>query len=349
MKQTSDELAEKEAFERFVQASPAVLYRLRFQPDARTPPFMQQAGWPADMGGSFTLDYISEQVRDFLGDSPESLLGYPNWWAERIHPDDCKRTLKGYAKLFAEGEVVHEYRLQRSDGDYVWLEVSARMYRDASGLPVEIVGAWIDVSERKEFERERDILVTYPQLNPEPVMRADASGHILHANPAALALFPDTLENEGIRRIPGLEQLDAADCIAHNVELSVTGQVGDRHYQWLVRGLADLGFLHIYGADITERVLAEQRVAASEARYRRLVELSSVCIHEIDLQGKLLSMNAAGLRMNCVSAEANVLGRPYLNGVASDERAAIALLLEQAMQGKPSEFEFHGAGAMSGK
>ncbi|MDX8405970.1 MAG: PAS domain S-box protein, partial [Mariprofundus sp.] len=46
---------------------------------------------------------------------------------------------------------------------------------------------------------------------------------------------------------------------------------------------------------------------------------------------------------------ANVLGRPYLNGVASDERAAIALLLEQAMQGKPSEFEFHGAGAMSGK
>ncbi|MDQ6965985.1 MAG: PAS domain S-box protein, partial [Mariprofundaceae bacterium] len=98
-----------------------------------------------------------------------------------------------------------------------------------------------------------------------------------------------------------------------------------------------------------ERSVVAQRMAASEARYRRLVELSSVCIHEIDLQGKLLSMNAAGLRMNCVSAEADVLGRPYLNGVASDERAAIALLLEQAMQGKPSEFEFHGAGAMSDK
>jgi len=244
LQESNLKLREKIAFEQFVQDSPVVIYRMHFCPEAKTPGFMLQTDWPADLGGSFMLDYVSNQVEAVLGEKPQSLLGYPNWWAERIHPDDRKRALEGYGRLFARGQVVHEYRMRHNDGHYVWLEVSARMHRDAAGMPTEITGAWMNVSE----------------------------------------------------------------C-----------------------------------------VLAEQRVQEGELRYRRLVEASPVCIHEIDLQGRILSMNSAGLRMNCVSADGDVIGRPYLNGVCEAERAAIARLLEQAMQGQGSDFEFHGAGAMSAK
>ena len=47
--------------------------------------------------------------------------------------------------------------------------------------------------------------------------------------------------------------------------------------------------------DVTERKKTEEALRDSEKRFRALVESAPICIHEIDLEGNLTSMNTAGL------------------------------------------------------
>ncbi|MEQ8667147.1 MAG: PAS domain S-box protein [Rhodospirillales bacterium] len=89
-----------------------------------------------------------------------------------------------------------------------------------------------------------------------------------------------------------------------------------------------------------KRQRAESALAESEERYRRLVQASPICIHEIDLDGRLASMNPAGLRMMGVENENEVCGLRYLDVPVAEDRERIATLLEQAKRGTSSEFEF---------
>lgn len=75
-------------------------------------------------------------------------------------------------------------------------------------------------------------------------------------------------------------------------------------------------------------------------RYRVLFEQAPMCIHEIDTDGRLLSMNQAGLDLVGVNDEEQVLGQPYLDFVAPSERNRIQRLMSNAFKGKASEFEF---------
>ncbi len=99
---------------------------------------------------------------------------------------------------------------------------------------------------------------------------------------------------------------------------------------------------------IVEDISASRQAAAileaSEARFRTLVENSPFCIHEVDLEGCLQSMNPAGLQMLGLSSEAEILGRSYFSLVSTEDTPRIAALLQDALHGTPSHFEFSGAG-----
>ncbi|MFT5498912.1 MAG: two-component system cell cycle sensor histidine kinase/response regulator CckA [Kiritimatiellia bacterium] len=81
-------------------------------------------------------------------------------------------------------------------------------------------------------------------------------------------------------------------------------------------------------------------VDLSEERYRLLVEASPYCIHQIDLDGRLTSMNRAGLDMMDVQLECEIQGLVYLDLVSIKDRPRIAPLMASAYEGVPSRFEF---------
>jgi diguanylate cyclase (GGDEF)-like protein/PAS domain S-box-containing protein len=96
--------------------------------------------------------------------------------------------------------------------------------------------------------------------------------------------------------------------------------------------------------DNTDRIQVGATLRQSENRLRSLVSSSPVCILEIDLDGKLVSMNPSGLKMMGVENESEILGLNYLDIPISEDRERVSALMDNAKRGLGSIFEFSAAG-----
>ncbi|MDP2441399.1 PAS domain-containing protein [Rhodoferax sp.] len=100
----------------------------------------------------FDASYISPNVKKFMGFEPEQFTDNPAFWADNIHPDDRQRVLDALPQLFEHGKHQHEYRFRMNDGSYRWMHDELLLVRDESGKPSEIIGYWMDITERKRIE-----------------------------------------------------------------------------------------------------------------------------------------------------------------------------------------------------
>lgn len=91
-----------------------------------------------------------------------------------------------------------------------------------------------------------------------------------------------------------------------------------------------------------KQIKAERALRESEHRYRNLFSTSPVCMYEIDLDGRIISMNPSGLRMMGVGSEAEVHGMNFLEFPIAADKQRISELLNRARQGEGSQFEFCG-------
>jgi diguanylate cyclase (GGDEF)-like protein/PAS domain S-box-containing protein len=98
-------------------------------------------------------------------------------------------------------------------------------------------------------------------------------------------------------------------------------------------------------AALRENEKITRALSESETHHRLLVENSPMCIHEIDLDGRIISMNRAGLHMLGLNEEHEVQGFIYLNAVSETDRERISALLTQAYAGEISHFEFKANGS----
>ncbi|AMV25356.1 Blue-light-activated protein [Gemmata sp. SH-PL17] len=100
------------------------------------------------------ISWISGTVREMLGYEPSEAFER-DWWVGNIHPEDRDRVLaRTQADLFSRGRVSNEYRFRHGDGTYRWTRGEIRLTRDAAGEPVEAVGSWSDITERKLLEEQ---------------------------------------------------------------------------------------------------------------------------------------------------------------------------------------------------
>ncbi|MEK7755319.1 MAG: PAS domain S-box protein [Acidobacteriota bacterium] len=119
----------------------------------------------------------------------------------------------------------------------------------------------------------------------------------------------------------------------HDLVYEWTNENGDRRWS-SVSGKPVFGedgqFLGYRGTghDITERVCAERALRASEERYRDLIENSHdlICTH--DLEGKLLSVNEAAVRLTGYPRDA-LLGRTIADLLAPALRPSVAEYLTE--------------------
>lgn len=105
-------------------------------------------------GGDYGGLYVSENIRELIGYRPEEFLEDSGFWKDHLHPDDAERVLAGLEAVFTEGRHVCEYRFLARNGEYRWMRDELRLVHNPVTGADELVGSWLDITERKEMEED---------------------------------------------------------------------------------------------------------------------------------------------------------------------------------------------------
>jgi PAS domain S-box-containing protein len=175
-RRAEESLAESEArYRTLVQTIPAAMYI-----DAEA----------EDAAAGYKTIFISPQITNMIGHTPEELTADPDLWASLIHPDDRKRTLADDTRHFETGGLLnHEFRVITKGGDVVWLQDEATIVRERGGGRRVSQGILTDVTERKRAEEELRGQALIVENVHDAVIVVDADNRILHLNPAAEELL----------------------------------------------------------------------------------------------------------------------------------------------------------------
>jgi PAS domain S-box-containing protein len=126
--------------------------------------------WGEPGAGSLRIDFVSEYSRVMLGYDPKQLTSTQDFWLAAIHPEDRERAAAEAAAIYANrGRGRSEFRWVHRDGHVIWVEAHSQVVLDERGQPVGMRGVTLDISDRKQLERERADL-----LQRERTARADA-------------------------------------------------------------------------------------------------------------------------------------------------------------------------------
>ena len=112
--------------------------------------------YSCELGERGRWRYVSPQIQDILGYSPEEWMADPGLWAERLHPEDRERALEQETrKAHVEGNGASpiDYRMVTRDGAVVWILDEAVLEPDGQGMPIWH-GVLYDITERKLAEQE---------------------------------------------------------------------------------------------------------------------------------------------------------------------------------------------------
>ncbi len=118
--------------------------------------------------------YTSPQIEKILGYSLSQWHSDPEFFLEHLHPQDRDRVRDAQHSARESGEPLEiEYRFISEGGRVVWLQDSYTTVCDEAGRPWYAQGFAVDITARKEAERDREALLTQAQAQNERLTKLD--------------------------------------------------------------------------------------------------------------------------------------------------------------------------------
>jgi len=292
-------------------------------------------GMRVDLAGAFT-GYRSPEYLRLHGLPPDAGVETHEDWARRIHPDDRSRAVEHFLRVVAGDDTQYksEYRIIRpSDGAVRWIRAVGEIERDENAAPIALVGAHMDITDRKFAEQEalesEEKLRAIADALPVLISYVDKDQIFRFANKAYETWFERPLSAVLGRpvhevmspamyeaRRPYLERALAGESVSYEVDfVRSTGALATQvvHVPHRDASGRTLG-VYVVVSDISERKIAEQKIAESEARFRAIANSAPVLIWVTGAEAKREFVNQAYL---------DFLGLTYAEALDFDWRRAL--------------------------
>jgi PAS domain S-box-containing protein len=285
---------------------------------------------------TFELTFVSDNAYDLIGYELLEMFENHFWW-NHVHPEDKVKISKfGLQTLFEQGSYSHEYRFLHKNGSYIWIYDQLNLVRDEQGNPLEIIGYWIDITDRKQIEEKLQettsrltSLISNLQLG---VLVKDEYNKVALVNQSFCEIFKikncsqrligkewgnigeefSTLFDNPIKISQQHQEILANKKIVTNQEIRLAdGRILEQNYVPIFIDSIDRGHLWMY-RDISDRKQAESRLVTS-------LQEKEVLLKEIHHRVK----NNLLVVSNLLEFQADYVSDPSLIKVLEDSRNRI--------------------------
>ena len=282
----------------------------------------------AEEAQRFLASIVENSEDGIIGYTPSGIIRTFNRGAEIISGYSAEEAIgKHVAMLLApternllpalmaavmEGKTISQYQTiaQRKDGGIVHVSVTANPILDSASELVAVSTVVRDISERKLTEESRALLASIVESSEDAILSVSLDGAIVSWNAGAERLTgysaADVLGREGGMLLPADRRTEQNDMLAtvrtgrgirqfetvrrrkdgSEVEVSLTVSP-------VRRDTGEVAGASVISRDISERRRVEQKLRASEERFRNAFESApfGMCLSSVD--GQFLQVNAA--------------------------------------------------------
>ncbi|TGM56321.1 PAS domain S-box protein [Leptospira biflexa] len=257
--------------------------------------------------------YWSEGVFIILEMDPSSMpvsleLGYNS-----VHPDDREKAKQHMEDVITKGIPYNlECRLLTTKGTIKYIHSQADVIRDESGLPIQIVGIFQDITERTEsyiqLKQQEVRLSSILQSEPECVKVVSPDGILIEMNPAGLSMIEADCPEDAIgQKVESL--IDPADLkfyqnihdnalkgIKSSARFRIVGLKGTHRWMEstavpLTNQKGEITSVLSLTRDISEKVTNEEKLIRIKRNQEALINSTSDLIWSIDTQFCLVAAN----------------------------------------------------------
>lgn len=267
--------------------------------------------YTADISQNVNTTWISDQVKSITGFAPPVFLNNDNFWESRLHPEDKEKVLSEFYSVLSGGKASTEYRWKCADGKYRWFTDQVNIFYDHNNQPQEIIGIWLDITNRKEseaaLEKSEERYKALVESSRDLIFQLSIEGKFLFVNSIGATVFNldrQNVENYHLKDVFSSEvarfQMDTILRVIETkkalyIEHPFTVKNEPKYYSTILVPIINLEknveTIIGIGRDITERKQSEEALRESEMKYRTLIETSPDGISLMNKSGQILFAN----------------------------------------------------------
>ncbi|MBN1515080.1 PAS domain S-box protein [Candidatus Sumerlaeota bacterium] len=253
--------------------------------------------------------YWSDELKRMFGfENMDVELNLDDYY-QFIYPPDLER-VRGQVddSLGTPGEYFNECRIVRADGNIRWTESRGRVILDTDGQPQKMIGATIDITERKEAElqladHEEQLRIIFDNTADAIVLADVETQGFLLFNRAAHEQLGYTREEFSRLHLKDIEANHNEDAIKTNLDSVIQGR--SHCFESLiccksgeVRSFSvRINKIELNGAQyllsVSHDITEDQKREAESRLLNATINQASVSIAIVDKQGKIEYVNPA--------------------------------------------------------
>ncbi|ASR48794.1 PAS domain-containing sensor histidine kinase [Paenibacillus kribbensis] len=296
------------------------------------------------------LEYVSPSVEKLLGYTRQEMLGRKRLDFYHTEDADYMRVHGSYKETG-----IMKQRVRHKDGHYLWMEVSFRIIRDESGGIKRILAIGRNITERQKSEEN---LAKAQQLAMFGSWDWDLVDNVMHFSKEFRSIFGYRVKSvetsiDAFMAAVHPEDTERMQQIITNVILKGIHEetfyriVLPNGEQKVLRSIWEAEIdehaskpIQVVGMvqDVTEHREMEQRLRASENRYKSLFQHNPLGICAMNMEGQILSVNPSLEELTGYTS-GELLGAEILAMASAEEQDKIRHHMELAKQGETQTYE----------